>query len=78
MADESQDHPPPPSEAAETALRFTLSVPGVDVAIVGTKQPDRWQRNADLARKGALPAAQFAGIQKRFGEVAGPDWVGQV
>ncbi len=65
-------------EAAETALRFTLSVPGVDVAIVGTKQPDRWQSNAELVRKGALPAAQFAEIQKRFGEVAGPDWVGQV
>jgi aryl-alcohol dehydrogenase-like predicted oxidoreductase len=63
--------------AVGTALRFTLSVPGVHTAIVGTKNPERWQQNAALARQGPLDPAQFQAIRDRWAEVAQADWVGQ-
>ena len=69
-------------EAADTAvgiaLRFTLSVPGVHTAIVGTTRPERWQANAALLAAGALPKGEFERIRARWREVAGPSWEGQV
>ncbi len=64
------------NDGVATALRFTLMVPGVDVAIVGTTNPARWAANAELARRGPLPAAEFEAIRKRWHEIARPDWVG--
>ena len=64
--------------AVGTALRFTLSVPGVHTAIVGTTKPERWQANAALLRDGALPSAEFERIRARWREVAAPSWNGQV
>jgi aryl-alcohol dehydrogenase-like predicted oxidoreductase len=64
--------------AVGTALRFTLSVPGVHTAIVGTTKPERWQANAALLRDGALPSAEFERIRARWREVAAPSWDGQV
>ena len=64
--------------AVVTALRFTLSLPGVHTAIVGTTKPDRWQHNAALLRDGALPRAQVERIRARWREVATPSWEGQV
>ena len=64
-------------QAVATALRFTLSVPGVDTAIVGTKNPERWKQNAALASEGPLDAAQFQAIRKRWLRIAQPDWFGQ-
>jgi aryl-alcohol dehydrogenase-like predicted oxidoreductase len=60
------------------ALRFTLSVPGVHTAIVGTTKPTRWNENAKLVAAGPLPADQFRAIRARWKAVAKPDWVGQI
>jgi aryl-alcohol dehydrogenase-like predicted oxidoreductase len=67
-----------PDAAVGTALRFTLRVPGVHTAIVGTTKPERWQANAALLQAGALPATEFERIRARWGEVAGVSWDGQV
>ena len=64
-------------DAGGTALRFTLAVPGVHTAIVGTTRPERWHANAALLRAGALPADEYARIRARWAEVARPSWVGQ-
>jgi hypothetical protein len=64
--------------AVATALRFTLSVPGVHTAIVGTEKPERWRQNAASLRAGALDAAEFDAIRARWAERAGADWAGEV
>jgi len=64
--------------AVATALRFTLSVPGVHTAIVGTTKPDRWQANAALLSAGALPAPEMERIRTRWRQVGDASWEGQV
>ncbi len=65
-----------PKAAVGIALRFTLSVPGVHTAIVGTTQASRWQQNAALLKAGPLPQAEFDAIRQRWRAVAQPDWMG--
>jgi len=60
-----------------TALRFTLAVPGVHTAIVGTTKPERWQQNAELLST-SLPATAFNGIRARWREIADASWEGQI
>ena len=67
-----------PDTAVATALRFTLGVPGVHTAIVGTAKPARWARNAALLEAGALARAEFGEIRMRWRAVADPSWGGQV
>jgi aryl-alcohol dehydrogenase-like predicted oxidoreductase len=67
-----------PDTAVATALRFTLGVPGVHTAIVGTRQPERWQQNAALLAAGALPPKELEEIRSRWREVADRTWEGQV
>ena len=68
-----------PLEAAvATSLRFTLSLPGVHTAIVGTTKPEHWQQDAALLAAGALPAREMDRIRARWAEVAEVSWVGQV
>jgi aryl-alcohol dehydrogenase-like predicted oxidoreductase len=55
----------PLEESIAHALRFTLSVPGVQTAIVGTTKPERWQENARLVEEGLLSVAEFAAIRDR-------------
>ncbi|RYG32604.1 aldo/keto reductase [bacterium] len=61
----------------ETALRFTLTVPGVSTLIVGTNKPDRWKGNAALASGGALTVEEYESIRKLWHEIAGEDWRAQ-
>jgi aryl-alcohol dehydrogenase-like predicted oxidoreductase len=62
----------------DMALRFTLSTPGVNTAIVGTTKPGRWSENAKLIAKGPLSKEEYDAIRARWKSVAGTDWVGQV
>ena len=66
------------SNPIATALRFTVSVPGVHTAIVGTTKPERWQTNASLLGDGVLPQKDFEAIRARWRDVADPSWEGQV
>ena len=59
------------------ALRFTLSVPGVHSAIVGTTKPERWHENARLLEAGALSPAEFEAIRERWDDIAPRTWIGQ-
>src|SRR5207244_1122434 len=60
------------------ALRFTLSVPGVHAAIVGTKKPERWEQNAKLLEAGPLDEPTFRKISERWEECATRPWNGHV
>jgi aryl-alcohol dehydrogenase-like predicted oxidoreductase len=64
-------------EATALALRFTLSIPGVDTLIVGTTRPQRWQENARYVAEGNLSGEEFEAIRDRWREVADESWVGQ-
>ncbi|AWB44812.1 aldo/keto reductase [Paenibacillus sp. CAA11] len=64
------------SVSVSQALRFTLTVPGVDTAIVGTQNPDRWRQNAALLEKGLLSAEEYRAIRQRWHEIAKSDWIG--
>lgn len=59
------------------ALRFTLSVPGVHTAIVGTTRPERWPENAKLLETGMLTEDEFEAIRDRWEEIAPQTWIGQ-
>jgi aryl-alcohol dehydrogenase-like predicted oxidoreductase len=60
------------------ALRFTLSVPGVHTAIVGTKKPERWGENTQLLEAGPLNEKHFKTIRERWEECAPRTWIGQI
>ncbi len=64
-------------EATATALRFTLSISGIDTMIVGTTKPKRWQENAKYVAEGNLSNEEFEAIRDRWREVGGDDWNGQ-
>src|SRR5688572_4422271 len=67
----------PLEESIAHALRFTLSVPGVHTAIVGTTKPERWQENAKLVEAGLLSEADYQAVRERWEEIAPATWLGQ-
>jgi hypothetical protein len=66
------------NRSVSIALRFTLSVPGVHTAIVGTKKPARWRENALLLEAGPLSESEFQVIRDRWEECAPRTWIGQI
>jgi aryl-alcohol dehydrogenase-like predicted oxidoreductase len=65
-------------QAAGVALRFTLAVPGVQTAIVGTTRPERWRENATLLAAGPLTGDAYEAIRARWRQAASASWTGQV
>lgn len=65
------------NESIGTALRFTLSVPGVHAAIVGTTKPERWTENARLLAQGLLSAERYEAIRAQWKTKAPAEWIGQ-
>ncbi len=63
-------------EATATALRFTLSIEGIDTMIVGTTKPGRWSENAKFVHEGKLSGEELEAIRQRWQEVADKSWVG--
>lgn len=61
---------------AEKALRFVLSVPFVDTAIVGTTKLEHFRQNIGYAAKGKLPDREILDIRNRWLEVQEPAWAG--
>jgi len=51
---------------ANTALRFTLRVPEVDVVLVGSTIPAHWRHNLAQLAAGPLPEPQFQALRKRW------------
>lgn len=52
----------------EAAIRFTLSIPGVHTAIIGTTRPDHVAANLAAAAKGPLEARAVDTVRKAFAE----------
>lgn len=69
---------PPEKAWPELALRFTLSQPGVHVAIIGTTNPAHLRANIEAAEKGPLPRQTIQAIRDIFqrAQSDGP-WTGQ-
>ncbi len=63
-------------QSVGTALRFTLTVPGVHTAIVGTANPDRWVENARLLEQGLLPQDRYDAIRAVWQAKSSADWIG--
>jgi aryl-alcohol dehydrogenase-like predicted oxidoreductase len=66
------------NDAVEVALRFTLAVPGVSMALVGTAQPGRYEENSRIVAEGPLSPERYKQIRQRWQEAADPAWLGEI
>ena len=66
-----------PADSTATALRFTLSVPGVAVAIVGTTSVEHMRQNIDMLAVGNLSQDEFNAIRATWEERADQHWLAQ-
>jgi aryl-alcohol dehydrogenase-like predicted oxidoreductase len=69
---------PPQQGWPELALRFTLSIPSVHTAIIGTTRPENLRANVAVADKGSLPPDVVERLRAAF-RAADPDrsWTAQ-
>ena len=56
----------------DVALRWLLSVPNVQTAIVGTTNLDHFESNVRAVEQGRLPDDMLAEIEKRFTQASLP------
>lgn len=62
---------------SELALRFTISCPGVGIAIIGCSDEGRMTGNVDAAKRGPLAPGTMAGIRAAFARARGTaEWPG--
>jgi aryl-alcohol dehydrogenase-like predicted oxidoreductase len=66
-----------PATSVSTALRFTLSVPGIHIAIVGTANPERYVHNAAMLNVGPLSDEEYQAIRALWEERADQHWLVQ-
>lgn len=66
-----------PAQSFATALRFTLAVPGVHTAIVGTTKPERIAENSKIVSAGPLAPREYDAIRRQWAKIAKRDWIGQ-
>lgn len=67
-------------EWPEIALKFTLAIPGVDAAIVGTTSTVNATANIDAVRKNPLREQVVAKLRQAFKDAqnaSGEEWIGQ-
>lgn len=67
-----------PIVAPGIALRFTLSVPNIGTAVVGTTRPERLRKNAQHVHSGPLPAATYDELRRRWRECSAGRWGGEI
>lgn len=65
------------SDAVNIALRFTISVPGVSTAIVGTSSCQNWHQNKEFVEAGNLSGEQFDGIRNIWKSISKQSWPGR-
>ncbi len=65
------------SASLATAIRFTLTVPGVDVAIVGTTNLDHLRQNIAMIGTDKLSEDEFNAIRAVWEERADQHWLAQ-
>ena len=66
-------------ELQRIALRFTISVPGIHCALVGTTNPAHVDTNLKVIEEGPLPASTYAAVRQAFVTAqskAGAEWHG--
>jgi len=56
----------PLAEAVAFAQRFTLSIPEVNMMLIGTTNPDRISENVNTLQAGALAQEQYRAIRRRW------------
>jgi aryl-alcohol dehydrogenase-like predicted oxidoreductase len=66
-----------PSTSIATALRFTLSTPGVDVAMLGTSSVEHLHQNIAMLSVGNLTQDEFDAIRALWEQRADQHWLGQ-